>query len=54
MVRHLRAVAEDPALRQSLVLNGLAAIASRHSCHHRALELLTIAQRLGANNLEAA
>lgn len=54
MVKHMRALAGDPALRQSLALNGLAAIASRHSCLHRAHELLTIVQRLGVNTLETA
>jgi len=48
------ALAGDAALRQSLRLNGLAAIASRHSCLHRAHELLAIAQRLGINALETA
>ena len=54
MTRHLRAIAHDSALRQSLTLNGLAAIRSRHSCLARAHELLTIAQRLGVNSMETA
>lgn len=54
MAKHLRALAADPALRRSLALNGLAAIQSRHSCLHRAQELLVIAQKLGANTLETA
>jgi spore maturation protein CgeB len=54
MTRHLRALAADPAMRRSLALNGLASIHSRHSCLHRAQELLAIAQRLGANTLETA
>lgn len=54
MTRHLRALAADPATRRSLSLNGLAAVQSRHSCLQRAQELLAIAQRLGANTLEAA
>lgn len=54
MTAQLRALAHDPALRQYLALNGLAAIQSRHSCLHRAQELLAIAQRLGANTLEPA
>ena len=40
------------AMRRSLALNGLATIHSRHTCLHRAQELLAIAQRLGANTLE--
>jgi len=54
MTQHLRALAADAVFRHSLTLNGLAAIHSRHSCLHRAQELLTIAQRLGANTLETA
>lgn len=54
MTAHLKALANDPALRQSLVLNGLAAIRSRHSCLNRAHELLAIAQRLGVSTLETA
>lgn len=54
MTKHLRAIALDGALRQSLVLNGLAAIRSRHSCLARAHELLAIAQRLGLNAMETA
>lgn len=54
MTKHLRALAGDAALRSSLSLNGLAAIRSRHSCLHRAQELLTIARKLGANSLETA
>lgn len=54
MTRHLLALANDPALRQSLALNGLASVNSRHSCLNRAHELIAIAQRLGVNNLEAA
>jgi spore maturation protein CgeB len=54
MTRHLRAIAYDSALRQSLTLNGLAAIRSRHSCLARAHELIAIAQRLGVNSMETA
>ena len=54
MTKHLRAITMDGALRQSLVLNGLAAIRSRHSCLARAHELLAIAQRLGLNAMETA
>lgn len=48
MERHLKAIRDDAGLRQSLVENGLAAIRSRHSCAHRADELLAILTRLDA------
>ena len=47
MTRLLRAVAADADLRGSLVRHGLATIRARHSCAHRAAELLAIAARLG-------
>jgi spore maturation protein CgeB len=49
MERHLRALKSDPDLRRSLAENGLAAIRSRHSCAHRAEQLLAILDRLGAS-----
>ncbi len=48
MVRQLRAVRADGALRTSLAESGLATIRSRHSCDHRAAELLAHLARLGA------
>ena len=42
MTRHLRTIAADPELRQSLVEHGLATIRSRHSCTHRVDQLLAI------------
>ncbi|MFC7543498.1 glycosyltransferase [Siccirubricoccus deserti] len=42
MTRHLRALRHDPALRASLAAQGLATIAARHSCAHRAEALLGI------------
>lgn len=48
MERHLIVLQHDPDLRRSLVENGLAAIRSRHSCAHRAEELLAILERYGA------
>ncbi|MFC7734672.1 glycosyltransferase [Roseomonas sp. GCM10028921] len=48
MVRHMAALRDDPALRQALVESGLEAIRARHSCAHRAEELLGILDRLGA------
>ena len=41
MMRTLRAVAHDPDLRAALVASGLDRILSRHTCAHRARELLT-------------
>jgi spore maturation protein CgeB len=48
MLRQMRAVAHDPALRVSLAAHGLQTILARHTCGHRAAELLGIAHRLGA------
>ena len=39
---HLRDMAADPALRQALVKSGLETIRARHTCAHRADELLAI------------
>ncbi len=46
MTAHMRAVSEDGDLRASLVKNGLAAIRARHSCAHRAAELVRIAAHI--------
>jgi spore maturation protein CgeB len=48
MTARLRALREDPALRDSLVAHGLATIRARHSCAHRAQELLALVARLAA------
>jgi len=48
MVRHLSALRDDPDLRAALVQHGLATIRARHSCAHRAQELLDIVERLAA------
>ncbi len=48
MVRHLRALRCDPALRMALAESGLATIRARHTCAHRAEELLSIVARLRA------
>ena len=48
MTRHLRAVASDPALRASLVRSGLETIRSRHSCAHRARELMAVVEQLNS------
>jgi spore maturation protein CgeB len=54
MERHLRALAQDPDLRASLVRSGLETIRARHTCAHRVDELLAIARRLGAEVVEHA
>ena len=46
MTRTLREVAEDADLRRSLVAHGLETIRARHTCGHRADELLAIVERL--------
>ncbi|KQP91872.1 glycosyltransferase [Methylobacterium sp. Leaf117] len=48
MARHLTALRKDPDLRASLRANGLATIAARHTCAHRAAELLGIVAGLRA------
>jgi spore maturation protein CgeB len=45
MTAHLRSLAADPGLRADLVRTGLATIRARHTCGHRADELLAIAAR---------
>ncbi len=50
----MRAVAADPALRASLAAQGLATIQARHSCAHRAEELLAILARLRPQQEAAA
>jgi spore maturation protein CgeB len=47
MLSHMRAVANDAALRASLRASGLEAIRARHSCTHRAEQLLGILAKLG-------
>ena len=46
MTRLLRDVAEDAGLREALVQNGLETIRARHTCAHRADELLAIVSTL--------
>jgi spore maturation protein CgeB len=50
MTRQLRAVANDAALRAELAASGLERIAERHSCSHRAAELMHIVATI--NNTE--
>ena len=46
MTGHLRALASDAALRDRLAAHGLATIEARHTCAHRARELLAVANAL--------
>jgi spore maturation protein CgeB len=48
MTRHLRAISSDPDLRASLIRHGLETIRSRHSCAHRAQQLMEIVASLDA------
>ena len=54
MEAHLRRLAAEPALRAALVQHGLATIRARHTCGHRADELLAIAARIDAPARRAA
>ncbi len=54
MERHLAAVLGDPSLAGELAANGLATIAARHTCRHRAEQLLGLLRLLGAGVREAA
>ena len=48
MRRQVRRLAADAGLRASLSERGLRTILARHTCDHRAAELLGVAQGLGA------
>jgi spore maturation protein CgeB len=54
MAGHLRAITGDAEMRASLVRSGLETIRARHTCAHRAGELLEIAGALQARKLEIA
>ena len=54
MTRRLIEVREDAALRASLTKSGLQTILARHTCAHRAQELLAIAETYQTSNLELA
>lgn len=47
MRRHLDALIHEPRLRAGLAAHGLATIRARHTCAHRARELLAIIDRIG-------
>jgi spore maturation protein CgeB len=46
MQSHMAHLRDDPALRQALAQSGLETIRARHTCDHRARELLAIVDRL--------
>lgn len=48
MIRHMRALKSDPAMAQALATHGLETVLARHTCTHRAQELLGIVDRLRA------
>jgi spore maturation protein CgeB len=48
MARHMCAVRDDQALRSALIASGLATVRARHTCAHRADELLAVLAKLGA------
>jgi spore maturation protein CgeB len=54
MTRELVALREDAAMRAELVRNGLATIRARHTCSHRAAELLGHLARLGVGEAQPA
>jgi spore maturation protein CgeB len=54
MRRQLAEIARDPALRADLARHGLETIRARHTCAHRADELLRIVQALSPSLLENA
>ena len=55
MTRQLRALRDDADLREALAASGLATIRARHTCAHRAAELLAVVRSLAvAPALEAS
>ena len=54
MTRALGDLLAEPARARALAANGLATIRARHTCAHRALELLAICRELGAGKVAAS
>ena len=54
MLSRVRDVAHDPVLRADLAAHGLATIRARHTCAHRAKELMRILRQLGHAGVAAA
>ncbi|HEX8483260.1 MAG TPA: glycosyltransferase, partial [Allosphingosinicella sp.] len=48
MTSMLKALRDDPQMRRSLAEHGLETIRARHTCAHRAEELLAIVARLAS------
>jgi spore maturation protein CgeB len=53
MTAHLRALLSEPAMAAELSLSGRRTVVSRHTCRHRAEELLQIAESLGTTRAPA-
>lgn len=45
MADHMRALRDDPQLRAALAASGLETVKARHTCHHRAEQLLSLVER---------
>ena len=54
VTRHLLTLQAEPELRASLVRHGLETIRARHTCAHRAIELLQITGQIQTSGLRAA
>jgi spore maturation protein CgeB len=54
MTRHLLTLQEEPDLRVSLVRHGLETIRARHTCAHRAIELLKIVEHIRLSGIRDA
>lgn len=54
MKTHLRDILSNPALAAALAASGLERIAERHTCRHRAAELLSILDTIGTDTREIA
>ncbi|MFZ5784669.1 MAG: CgeB family protein [Pseudomonadota bacterium] len=54
MVRHLSCLRDDPQLRAALTASGLQTVRARHTCAHRAAELLSIVALISTPRREAA
>jgi spore maturation protein CgeB len=54
MMRHLRALRNDPALARAIAQSGERRVRERHTCVHRVDELFNILGRIGAMPTEAA
>ncbi len=53
MTRHLQRLKADPDLRTSLVTSGLETVRARHSCAHRAEDLISIVHQLRSSRAKS-